>query len=178
MNACYQPVGVRRQPNRGTANFFLDRLREHVIAAAGVEFSFGGAGMRTFIITAVLLATAGVASAQTPFVYKPIDTNKALVQPTDAAAAATAGTTQNLLHKLSSGLGSAIEGNGFVKTVNNLLGKRAKALPPQAGRSALPQPSTFASTSYAHSFPAQMPVAHTFGSTPKVVLPVSPSAQR
>jgi len=135
--------------------------------------------MRAFVLAAAL-AAFGVSQsvqAQNPFISKPIDTNKLLVKPTDAMAGAAAGTSTGIFRTATRTIAGAIEGNGFVKTINNLLGRRAKNPTPQAGYSALPQPGSYASTGYGTLSPA-MPVAAPYGKSPNVVLPASPSAQR
>jgi hypothetical protein len=136
--------------------------------------------MRTYILAAALLAL-GVsqrAAAQAPFVYKPIDTNKMLVQPADAASAITAGATTSTFRTITRSVAGAIENNGFVKTVNNLLGRRAKPTPVQAGFSPLPLATSHQSAYYPNSFTPQMPIAHAYGQSPAIPLPTSPSPTR
>src|SRR5436309_2047499 len=110
--------------------------------------------MRTYILAAAVLALAVSqrATAQNPFIYKPIDTNKLLVQPADAASAITAGATTNTFRTVTRSVAGAIESNGFVRTVNNLLGRRAQPTPMQRGFSPLPLATSYQSTRYPNSF--------------------------
>jgi hypothetical protein len=137
--------------------------------------------MRGIILMAAVAAIAGTASAQSqpgPFIYKPIDTNKYLVQPTDAAASVTAGATSSTFRTITRTIASTIENNGFVRTINNVFGRRAKPDPVQPGFSPLPTTGTYQSTSYPNAFTPAMPVAGTAGRTPNVVMPASPSPQK
>ena len=131
--------------------------------------------MRTFLFATVLMtALAAQASAQTPFVYKPIDTNKLLVQPGDAISGATAGTTTSLFRTMTRSVANAIENNGFVRTINNLLGRRAQPVTVQGGYSPLPLASTYQSSRYPNSFTPVMPVQSAFGRSPAVVTSTPP----
>lgn len=76
--------------------------------------------------------------------FKPIDTQKLVVQPSKVAAGLAAKTI-NLVGQTAAG---TIEQNGYVKTINNLFGKKASSPKTQAGLSALPAPTTFSSTQY------------------------------
>ncbi len=136
--------------------------------------------MRAYIFAAglVALGVTQTASAQAPFIYKPIDTNKALVQPTDAASGLVAGATTSTFRTITRTVAGAIENNGFVRTINNLLGRRAKAEMPQAGFSPLPQPGTYISTGYGSAIGPQMPVGVNYGQSSIVTQPVAPSARR
>lgn len=102
----------------------------------------------------LVTATAGGAAAQQPFTFKPIDTEKLIVKPTDQAAGLFSGLTR-VSSRLIAG---SIEQNGFVKTINNVLGRRTPPQGPQAGLSALPQPNLYPSTKYPNSFQPQMPI--------------------
>lgn len=119
--------------------------------------------MRRFLTAAVALcATAGIASAQ-GLVYKPIDTNALVVQPTDTATGILSGTTRFLSRVVA----GTIEENGFVKTINNLLGTRRRAgATTQPGFSPLPLPGSYPSTGYKNSFTPAMPTYHTLGRSP------------
>jgi hypothetical protein len=119
--------------------------------------------MRRLVIAAVaVVATAGVSSAQ-GLVYKPIDTNQLVVQPTDAATNIFSGT----LRYISRAVADAVDGNGYVKTLNNLLGFSS---PPtatsQPGFSPLPLPGTYPSTGYKNSFVPAMPTYQVYGQSP------------
>jgi hypothetical protein len=103
---------------------------------------------------AVALVAVGPATAGDKE-FKPIDTKKLVVQPTQAAAKLAAGTIDLVGQTAASG----IEKDGFVKTFNNLFGfKKSTAMPTQPGRSGLPAPSMFQSTQYKN---ALQPVAPT-----------------
>jgi hypothetical protein len=133
------------------------------------------------IAVAAILAAVGTASAQQtpgPFVYRPIDTNQLVVQPTNAAANVAATTTSGTLRSIGQTVANMIENNGIVRTVNNLLGQRASTMPAvQAGYSPLPQPSSYQSTMYPNSFTPAMPVMSTFGQTPTLPLPIGPTGR-
>jgi hypothetical protein len=135
--------------------------------------------MRTFIVGA-MLAVLGVsqARAQAPFVYKPIDTNRMLVQPGDAASAVATGATRSTFGTITRTVADVIENNGFVKTINNLLGRRAQPAQMQAGFSPLPLASSYQSTRYLNSFTPTMPRYGTYGQSANVPLPTAPTAIR
>jgi hypothetical protein len=130
------------------------------------------------IAAAAALAAAGSAAAQQPFVYRPIDTTRMVVQPTDAAANIAGGATAGTLRTFGRTVAGAIENNGFVRTINNLFGQRAAPPMVQEGFSPLPLPTSFQSTRYANTFTPTMPVLSTFGRTPTVTVPIGPTAQR
>lgn len=131
------------------------------------------------IAVAAVLAAAGTAAAQGPFVYRPIDTNQLVVGPTNAAANVTAATTAGTLRTFGRTVAGMIDNNGFVRTVNNLLGQRASMTPAvQPGYSPLPLPSSYQSTRYANSFTPAAPIMSTFGKTPTVPLPTGATAGR
>jgi len=134
--------------------------------------------MRALFLAAGLVAASQAVSAQTPFVYKPIDANKLIVKPTDAASGLAAGASQSTFRTITRTVAGAVENNGFVRTINNLLGRRAQPQTMQAGYSPLPQTSTYQSTGYQNSFQPQMPVTQAYGRSPSLALPASPSAQR
>jgi hypothetical protein len=119
--------------------------------------------MRRAILAAVAVAaTAGAASAQ-GLEFKPIDTNALVVQPTDAATNIFSRTARYISRVVA----GTIDGNGYVKTLNNLIGinPQPKATT-QPGRSALPLPGLYPSTGYKNSFVPAMPTYQTFGKTP------------
>jgi hypothetical protein len=135
--------------------------------------------MRIWGIAAVaVLATANSALAQRPFVYRPIDTTQMVVQPTEAAATVAGGATAGTLRTIGRVVADTIEDNGFVRTINNLLGKRADPPTVQAGYSPLPLPTAFQSTKYPNTFKPMMPVLSKFGKTPNVPLPTGPTGQK
>jgi hypothetical protein len=122
--------------------------------------------MRNWVIAAVLVVACHTqAQAQQPFVYKPIDTDKLVVQPTNTVANATTGTIGGTLRTIGSTVANTIEDNGFVRTFNNLLGRRATPAPVQAGFSALPPVSSYQSTRYNNSFKPRVPLNSTYGSS-------------
>ncbi|HSQ55574.1 MAG TPA: hypothetical protein VLM40_07495 [Gemmata sp.] len=92
---------------------------------------------------AIVIVAAGLAGAQ-DIVYKPIDTNKFVVKPSKAAASIAAKTI-DLAGTTTAG---AISGNGFVKTINNLLSRKIRIPTTQNGPSPLPTPNQFQSTFY------------------------------
>lgn len=116
---------------------------------------------RAMLAAVVICATAGVSSAQ-GLVYKPIDTNALVVQPADAATGIFSGTSRFLSRVVA----GTIEENGFVKTINNLLGTRRTGATTQPGFSPLPLPGSYPSTMYKNSFVPAMPTSHTLGRTP------------
>ncbi|QEL14961.1 hypothetical protein [Limnoglobus roseus] len=120
--------------------------------------------MRTGILAAVaLMAMAGTAAAQQPFVYKPIDTSKLVVQPANAVANVTGATTAGTISTIGATVANTIENNGFVRTFNNLLGRRATPTAPQSGFSALPQAGSYQSLQYPNTFTPRMPIGSTYG---------------
>ena len=86
--------------------------------------------------------------------FRPVDTNKLVVKPTKAVANLTAGTI-NLVGQTTA---SAVEGNGYIKTINNLF--RVKRTEPkyQVGPSALPAPNLYPSTMYKNYNTPVMPI--------------------
>jgi hypothetical protein len=101
--------------------------------------------MKLFLygLAAVLLLGGGAARAG-DIVYKPIDTSKLVVQPSNATGTLV-GRTISVIGKTAAG---AIDSNGYVKTINNLFGKKIVVPHTQLGPSALPAPTRFASTYY------------------------------
>lgn len=119
--------------------------------------------LRTFAAVAAVLAVGGGASAQT-LEYRPIDTSKLVVQPTDAATGIVSGTTRYVGRVVA----DLIDNNGVVRTVNNIFGREATGSPLQPGRSPLPAPGTYPSTKYVSPLAPAMPTYQTFGRTPVV----------
>lgn len=120
--------------------------------------------MRNWAIAVVaVLAMAGSAAAQTPFVYKPIDTSKLVVQPTNTVANVTGATTAGTISAIGTTVANTIENNGFVRTFNNLLGRRATPATAQSGYSALPPAGSYQSLRYPNTFTPRMPIGSTYG---------------
>ena len=115
-------------------------------------------------ILAAFVAMSGGANAQTP-AYKPIDTSKLLVAPADTATNIFSRTSQYV----SRAVAGTIESNGFVRTINNLLGRSGKPAPTQPGYSPLPDPTTYSSTYYQNSFKPMLPTTQQYGQTPTSV---------
>jgi hypothetical protein len=110
-----------------------------------------------------LLGAAGPAAAQ-GLEFRPIDTRSLVVQPTDTATNIFTGTTRYLSRVVA----DTIENNGFVRTINNLLGRRQAAPNTiQPGFSRLPDPRTYPSTAYQNSFTPALPTTQQFGQTPR-----------
>ena len=117
---------------------------------------------RAILARAAVATTAGAASAQ-GLEYKPIDTNALVVQPTDAATNIFSRTARFV----SRAVADTIEDNGFVRTLNNLLGfKPQPKQTAQPGLSPLPLPGLYPSTGYRNSFVPAMPTYQTLGKTP------------
>jgi hypothetical protein len=116
--------------------------------------------MHKLVWAAAVLAGVAAAPATAGEVeWKPIDTKRLLVQPSSTAAALTAATI-DMAGKTAA---QSVEGNGYVKTLNNLFGfKRTIPTPTQAGPSPLPAPGIFKSTGYGSAIkpvmPSSMPV--------------------
>lgn len=116
------------------------------------------------LVVAGAVASAGSATAQGPDI-RPIDANQLVVQPTDTATNIFTGTARYVSRVVA----DTIENNGFVRTINNLLGRRTETPNTiQAGYSRLPDPRTYPSTGYTNSFVPAMPTAHTYGQTPVI----------
>ena len=116
-------------------------------------------GIWAIVVGGTLLLSAGSASAQIS--GKPIDTTKAIVQPADAATNIFTGTSRYVSRVVA----NTIDDNGFVRTFNNLLGRKPepKATTQPGG---LPLPTLYPSTQYKNSFVPAMPRYSTFGRTP------------
>jgi hypothetical protein len=101
------------------------------------------------------LVLVGIAPAQAgDIVYKPIDPDKFLVRPTKASANLAEQTINSVGQMASEG----IKSNGYVKTINNLFGKKIVIPHTQAGPSALPAPTHFPSTYYKNYNTPVMPI--------------------
>ena len=114
--------------------------------------------------TAVTLGFGTTASAQVR--TQPVSPT-AIVQP---ATNTVAGTISNTIKGIGSVVSGTLESNGFVKTLNSLLG-RTIVTPTQPGFSPLPDPRSFQSTSYQNSFRPASPVMSTFGQNPTTIFP-------
>jgi hypothetical protein len=105
----------------------------------------GGLLMKHMLLAsaAVVLFTAGTGTAQ-DIVFKPIDTNRLVVQPSRKAASLAAQS----IDIVGTTAGNSLANNGYIKTINNLF-KRTISIPMrQPGRSGLPSPHLFPSTRY------------------------------
>jgi hypothetical protein len=94
-------------------------------------------------VAAVALMAAAPAQAA-DIEFKPIDTQKLVVQPSKVAAGLAASTI-NLVGQTTA---NTIEKNGYFKTFQNLFKKTIHIPETQAGPSALPTPTMFSSTQY------------------------------
>src|SRR5262245_64808348 len=120
--------------------------------------------MRFGLIAAGLaLGLAGPAAAQAP-AFKPIDTTKFVINPADSTANASAFSIRFLGRTVA----DTIENNGIVRTLNNLLGRKATPAGTQAGFSPYPLPSSFPSTKYPSAIKPTLPAMSTFGRTPVI----------
>ena len=115
--------------------------------------------LRALVAVAGLLLGTATASAQT-ITSVPIDTNALVVQPADAATNIFTGTSR----MLSRAVAGTIEDNGFIRTINSLLGRTTTTQTRQSG--GLPLPGTYPSTRYKNSFTPAMPTTMQFGTTP------------
>ena len=102
----------------------------------------------------VLLLAAGSAVGQ-DFVFKPIDSNKLVVKPSQTAAGIAARSIDLVGHTA----GSSLENNGWVKTINNLFSRKISIPTIQPGRSALPMPHLFPSTHFQNFNTPVMPTS-------------------
>ena len=101
--------------------------------------------MKWLVCTAAAVALmAGVPAQAGDVEFRPIDTKNLIVKPTKTAANLAAGTI-NLVGQQAAG---SVEGNGYVKTINNLFSKKWIVPTTQAGSSALPAPNMYRSTQY------------------------------
>ena len=98
-------------------------------------------GLTAFALVATMPANAR------DYEFKPIDTKRLVVQPSRTAANLSAGT----INLVGGATASAVESNGYVKTINNLskLFTRDRRQPEyQSGRSNIPSPNLYKSTRY------------------------------
>jgi hypothetical protein len=101
--------------------------------------------MKWFVCTAAAVVLMAAVPAQAGDIeFKPVDTNKLIVQPSKTAANLAAGTI-NLVGQQTAG---AVKENGYVKTINNLFSFKRIIPTTQAGSSALPAPTMYKSTQY------------------------------
>jgi hypothetical protein len=101
--------------------------------------------MKSSLLGLAALGLVAVGAAQaTDIVYKPIDTSKYVVQPSKA----TANLAGQAISSVGQATASAIENNGYVKTINNVFSKKIVVPNLQTGPSALPGPTMFRSTYY------------------------------
>src|SRR5262245_19476741 len=101
--------------------------------------------MKKLLWAGLTVALVAVGSVQAQdIVFKPVDTNKFVVQPSRTAANIAAQTI-DVAGRTAAG---SIEGNGFIKTINNLFSKKIIVPHTQLGSSALPSPNLFPSTQY------------------------------
>jgi ribosomal protein L35AE/L33A len=125
--------------------------------------------MRRMLAGAVFaLVLSGAASAQGLSYQqqgKPIDPNKLVVQPADTATNIFSSASRYVSRVVA----NTVENNGFVKTINNLLG-RTPSTPNtvQPGYSRLPDPRTYQSSAYPNSFTPVMPTTQVYGQSPVV----------
>ncbi len=111
--------------------------------------------MKKLLWAGAALALVAVGSAYgTDLVYKPIDTNKLVVQPSKTAANVASQT----ISVVGQAAGNSLAKNGYVKTINNVLGKKIKIPSKQSGPSALPSPNMFPSTQYKSFNTPVMPI--------------------
>src|SRR5579859_2929508 len=105
------------------------------------HFCFGGeVAMKNCFWGFVALGILAVGPARAgDIVYKPIDTQKLVVQPSKVAANLAAQT----INLVSQTAAKSIEQNGYIKTINNLFSKKIFTPNTQAGPSALPTPNMF-----------------------------------
>lgn len=108
-------------------------------------------------LAAALLVAVGPARAG-DIEFKPIDTKKFVVAPSNATAS-VAGRTISAIGNVAA---SSIENNGYVKTINNLFSKKIIVPHTQVGPSALPAPTQFRSTYYKNYNTPVMPTMQQF----------------
>lgn len=112
--------------------------------------------MRKLLWAAVAAAGMAGPAAAGDIVQKPIDTQKLVVKPTDAAADLT-GRAMSMVGRTAAG---QIESDGYVKTFNNLFKRRLSfVMPTQPGPSRLPAPGLYQSTRYANYNTPVMPTS-------------------
>jgi hypothetical protein len=94
-------------------------------------------------LAAVVFVAVGPARAG-DIEFKPIDTKKLVVAPSNTTAT-LAGRTISAIGNMTA---NSIENNGYVKTINNLFSKKIIVPHTQLGPSPLPAPTLFRSTYY------------------------------
>jgi hypothetical protein len=104
----------------------------------------------------VMAISANSASAQ-GLDYRPVDTNKLVVQPADSATNIFSGTSRIVSRVVA----DVIDDNAFVRTINNILGRRDRRATTQPN--GLPLPTMYDSTRYKNSFQPAMPSSMQFG---------------
>ncbi len=103
---------------------------------------------------AVVAVAVGSATAG-DIVFKPIDTNRLVVQPSKAVANVASQT----IKVVGGATAGSIENNGYVKTINNLFSRKIIVPHTQNGPSALPSPNMFPSTQYKNYNTPVMPIS-------------------
>jgi hypothetical protein len=107
------------------------------------------------VLAGIAALAVGQANAQNrDIVFKPIDTERLVVQPSRSVAGLTAKTI-DIVGKTAAG---SIENNGWVKTINNLFSRKVIVPTTQSGLSALPSPNLFPSTQYKSFNTPVMPI--------------------
>lgn len=101
--------------------------------------------MKWFVsCSAAVLLLAGVPARGGDYEFKPVDTKRLVVQPSRTAANLAA----NTINLVGNTAASAVESNGYVKTLNNLFGIKRSEPKLQSGKSQLPSPNLYKSTRY------------------------------
>lgn len=107
--------------------------------------------------TAALALMGGVPAMAGDIEFKPVDTNKLVVQPSKAAANLAAGT----INLVGQGAADKINSNGWIKTINNVFSIKKTEPKYQAGPSMLPSPNLYKSTQYKNYNTPVMPIVQT-----------------
>ncbi len=110
--------------------------------------------MKSLVCIAAMVALIAAPAEARDYEFRPIDTKKLVVQPSKFAANLAAGTI-NLAGQTAA---NSLEGNGYIKTINNLFGFRRSSPKYQAGPSALPAPNLYPSTQYRNYNTPVMPI--------------------
>lgn len=101
--------------------------------------------MKWIVCAAAALVLFAANTAQAGDIeFKPVDTKRFVVQPSQKAAQLTADT----IKLAGNTAASSIDNNGWAKTVNNLFGRKWIEPRYQSGPSALPSPNMYKSTRY------------------------------
>ncbi len=118
--------------------------------------AIGGSIMKNYLWACIVSVGALTGSAQAgDITFKPIDTNKFVVQPSQKIADLAAASI-DLVGRTAAG---SIENNGYVKTINNLFSRKIIVPHTQIGPSALPSPNFFPSTQYKNYNTPVMPIS-------------------